>query len=50
MNPKPTYDELEQKVKALDLEVAKRQQAEDALQEIEMKKDALIILKNFSHF
>ena len=35
MNPKLTYDELKQKVKILELEVAKRRQTEEALQEIE---------------
>ena len=35
MSPKPTYNELKQKVKKLEQEVTKRQQAEEALQEIE---------------
>ena len=35
MSPKPTYNELKQKVKTLEQEVAKTRQAENALQEIE---------------
>ena len=35
MNQKLTYDELNQKIKALESELAKRRQAEKALEEIE---------------
>ncbi|MDX1709063.1 MAG: PAS domain-containing protein, partial [Desulfobacterales bacterium] len=35
MDRKPSYEELNQKIKELELELAKTRQAEDALQEIE---------------
>ena len=54
MAKKPTYEELEQRVKELEKEAAKRKQAEKAVRESEEKfkaitgsaKDAIIMMDN----
>ena len=48
MAKKPTYEELEQRVKELEKEVAKRKQAEDAPRESEEKYKTLTLTNNLN--